>query len=354
MLGEGDPAGCGVISGGDNRWRRSLETRPTYYSYHTIYTDYTDYADYADYTDYTNCTDYTDYAYYARCTCYACCTHQVATIPGDAMGNGMLHLGYWGMSQPEELGWQGGVSLPTAATLGRPPVLLDIGANQGFISLRFAKAGWRVVSVEAMSQNVRAIRTSLDLNPDVKPRMQVVTAALGRASLAGCHVVGDANGGGASNGEILCGKQAAIKCAYAPRVRVRTCEPVTLTTLDRLLTQLNVTAIDAVKMDVEGYECEVPPLRNNLHPPPRPPPRRHPPPPLHPLPPFLDGSHRLAATHRIPSTHCLPSSIDPSHHFESAGVCLASDIHPSLHGHRCCGVGSVFSRIIGRLPYGMR
>lgn len=135
---------------------------------------------------------------------------------------------------------------------------LDIGGNIGYYSLLFAHAGYNVTYVEPLPRNRAAMQASLCMNPALKERVTVVAAALSekpQSKMAGvtCRVIGDWWESNWGNGHIECGKTA--NCAN--HRGTNPCEDVQVQTLDSVLARVGVTAITAVKMDIEGHECPV-------------------------------------------------------------------------------------------------
>ncbi|KAJ1635568.1 hypothetical protein T492DRAFT_863224 [Pavlovales sp. CCMP2436] len=51
--------------------------------------------------------------------------------------------------------------------------LVDIGANLGFYTMLFAHAGFRVVALEPLAHNRRALEANLCLNPEIAKRARV-------------------------------------------------------------------------------------------------------------------------------------------------------------------------------------
>ena len=168
-----------------------------------------------------------------------------------------------------------------------PGTMLDVGANLGFYSLTFVKAGWDVIAIEPLTSNRIAFNMSLCLNPDVARRVRVVPAALGGSTDGrGACVVRSYESTNLGDGVLTCGPKA-VPCAadHGPALTERPhndddgggggggggsahavaraqtrlaglCETVRLATLDAVLAELKPARIDAVKIDVEGFECE--------------------------------------------------------------------------------------------------
>ena len=93
--------------------------------------------------------------------------------------------------------------------LGRPPVVLDLGANIGLFSLWVARRwpGARVIAVEPLERNVAALRRNLALAlaPD---RVEIVAAA---ATTADGEVT--FGGGAFTNGRVLDAGAGTVTCS---------------------------------------------------------------------------------------------------------------------------------------------
>jgi len=164
----------------------------------------------------------------------------------DWVATRIRRVGYWEVHSPQDVASLGESArpLPAAGTL------LDVGANIGYYTLLFAHAGWRVLAVEALATNRRALETSLCLNSDVRARVTLVGAAVGNPTGEEACVVGSDSARNVGDGVMKCGPDVA--CAKHNPI----CERVPLTTLDRILAEHATTAgVDVVKMDIEGSEC---------------------------------------------------------------------------------------------------
>lgn len=145
---------------------------------------------------------------------------------------------------------------PSIHSFGFPkaPVgdIVDIGANVGWYSFLFAQAGYTVHAFEALPSNVQLLNASICANPGLKGQLQIHPVALGAASVGSCKVYSSINNIG--NGSLCCPDHP---CPYEnhPMYEVRQDRLMT-TTLDAELNQL-ATPIGFIKLDVEGYECEV-------------------------------------------------------------------------------------------------
>lgn len=207
----------------------------------------------------------------------------------DIVSSAILKRGFWEVRSPHEIAELAadGASLPI--NIGRRATFLDIGSNLGYYSLMFAQAGYSVVAVEAMASNIDALRSSLCMNPALASRIQIVNLALGRNkrrtnSVAGgdMGVTAGVNESGheqlgecvmrlveptrnQGNGRLDCNVTLSDPACKVRPIKgslfsnVPRCFPVRVTTLDALLQSMrhNLTRVDVVKIDVEGFECDV-------------------------------------------------------------------------------------------------
>jgi uncharacterized membrane protein YgcG len=220
----------------------------------------------------------------------------------DVVSRFVRREGFWEVFDPRHL-FQLALLNDTS-----PGTLLDVGANLGFYSMTFAKAGWDVIAIEPLTSNRIAFNLSLCLNPDVARRVRVVPAALGNSTAGrGPCVVRSSESSNLGDGVLTCGPEA-VPCetdhqqalmasshgdgsgggsdgsdggggnggsgnggggssgggggggrtASSPRALARAqtrgsglCENVRLATLDDVLAELRPARIDAVKIDVE-------------------------------------------------------------------------------------------------------
>lgn len=139
---------------------------------------------------------------------------------------------------------------------GAPGHLLDVGANMGYYSFAFAQAGWRVSAFEPMDANVALMNATLCRNPELAPRVAV--NAIGLSTQPGrCMVVSPWSNSG--NGFTKCDQDPDGPGPLAKGVpqgfKLR--GEYAMRRLDAVLAEQNVTSIDAMKIDVEGYEFQV-------------------------------------------------------------------------------------------------
>lgn len=142
------------------------------------------------------------------------------------------------------------IGLHDITSLGKPGHALDIGANVGFYSLVLAASGWNVTAFEPMATNTELIQASLCKNPDFKQRVTLNNFGLGAKDDHCIIISGDSNLG---DGISVCGDKASqpIQAGYHKRASID------FHRLDDVLAQQHVDSIDFVKMDVEGFECQV-------------------------------------------------------------------------------------------------
>jgi len=166
----------------------------------------------------------------------------------DVVSESFSKRGFWEVEKPDDMippDMKGKMTLPAHGTL------LDIGANIGDYTMLFASKGYNVIAVEPMTRNRAAMQATLCLNPEFKERVKVVTAALvAPDEVANAKCVIEANKDNIGDGNLKCGKEADI-------TKLNAVENVPVKTLDTALAELNVKAVDIVKMDVESYECHV-------------------------------------------------------------------------------------------------
>jgi len=177
--------------------------------------------------------------------------HMAVLSARDIVSDSVAKTGQWEVAGIEQMAHRSGVHLPASGTF------LDIGANLGYYSLLFAKQGYRVIAVEPGTNNRRAINASLCMNPDIAGLVQVLPLALTDASEIGntrCVLRSTNTQINIGNMALTCGRAAEVKACGQ---REQACEEVLVKTLDSLLLDLKPSSVDAVKMDVEGHECNI-------------------------------------------------------------------------------------------------
>ena len=198
----------------------------------------------------------------------------------DAVSMSLARLGFWELREPI-------AELAAAARLSSKRLralqdgggdVLDVGAQIGFYSLAFAAAGFRVLSIEPMTQNVLALEASRCLNPALSDRITVLPiAVVGPAQLsrASCAVLSPFHANDHGDGVVECTNKSGSSCDrrhngqtikanftyffHYRRFCLQLIKP--LQTLDSLLLDgpmLNKpTSLKVVKIDTSGTECDV-------------------------------------------------------------------------------------------------
>jgi len=126
---------------------------------------------------------------------------------------------------------------------------VDIGANVGFYTLALARAGWNVTAFEPLSSNIKLLSASLCRNPDLASRITLHTVGLGPRPEHCTIISRNANVG---DGQVRCGPPVSARVqGYESR------GGFDLQRLDDVLAEQKLSRIDFLKIDVEGFECEV-------------------------------------------------------------------------------------------------
>jgi len=134
--------------------------------------------------------------------------------------------------------------------LGEPGTAIDIGANVGFYSFVLAAHGWNVTSFEPMVANHALLDATMCANPSLKEKITLNKFGLGAKDDHCIIISGDDNLG---DGVTQCGEDAKkpIQAGYHQRATMD------IRRLDDVLKEQQVSKVDFVKMDVEGFECQV-------------------------------------------------------------------------------------------------
>ena len=166
----------------------------------------------------------------------------------DVVSGFIQSEGFWEINHPQLLAGLAPGVLPERGTF------LDVGGNLGWHAFLFAYYNYSVITVEAMPSNQRAIELTACANPQLAARITLVKSALvAPGPPQPCYVSTLVNNSG--NGQLVCADSASAACADRGGGG---CERVLTQTLDTLLGRLNlVEPIVAVKLDIEGAECDV-------------------------------------------------------------------------------------------------
>lgn len=134
--------------------------------------------------------------------------------------------------------------------LGTPGRALDIGANVGFYSLVLAASGWNVTAFEPMKANTELIEASMCANPELAERITLNKFGLGSKD---DHCIIFSDDFNVGDGHSACGDDAKkpMPAHYHKRASMD------IQRLDDALAKQNIDHVDFVKMDVEGFECQV-------------------------------------------------------------------------------------------------
>jgi len=156
----------------------------------------------------------------------------------DIVSNTICQSGTWEL-QPGDV-----------TALGKPGSAIDIGANVGFYSFVLAAHGWNVTSFEPMAANHELLDATMCANPLLKQKITLNKFGLGAKDDHCIIISGDDNLG---DGLTQCGEDAKkpIQAGYHQRATMD------VRRLDDVLKEQQVSNVDFVKMDVEGFECQV-------------------------------------------------------------------------------------------------
>lgn len=116
-------------------------------------------------------------------------------------------------------------------------VFLDVGANTGYYSLSLAKLGYqRVIAIEPNPPTLDLLRFNVQLN-DMENTISIVPMCIGEGGKIPFY-----GGSGLGDASLIQGD--------------KTSEPIWVdsATLLDIIHQLSITRIDAMKIDIEGYE----------------------------------------------------------------------------------------------------
>lgn len=180
----------------------------------------------------------------------------------DVVSNSICGIGTWELHGSD------------ITAMGTPGHALDIGANMGFYSFVLAAAGWDVTAFEPIPANQALFAATLCKNPSFKSKITLNKVALGpRADH--CIVVSSHKNIG--DGQMQCGADAE-KFENFGKTQHKKGDgdemymgmpyhtwwdlhfkqaSMEMRRLDDILDEQKVTSIDFVKMDVEGFECNI-------------------------------------------------------------------------------------------------
>jgi FkbM family methyltransferase len=138
--------------------------------------------------------------------------------------------------------WEQGNIALIVSLLGPGSTFVDVGAWIGPLSLIAAKRGARVVAFEPDPVAVELFRSNLALNPDIEPRVTLVTKALGTRNRS------------SSLSSTQLGNSMSSLVHKGP-------DQVTVDMIDakELATEPDLNSADVLKIDIEGAEFSVVP-----------------------------------------------------------------------------------------------
>lgn len=160
--------------------------------------------------------------------------------PRDLVPLTILRTGEW---QPEV--WES-----LAPSLKPGAVFLDVGAHIGYFSLRASKevgASGRVLSFEPNPETVAALRANVEANHLANITVLPI-ACTDQATELTLYAAGHINTGASS----LARRNADVDAGEAPRAFQVRGRPI-----DDVVREMNLSRVDAVKIDVEGAELQV-------------------------------------------------------------------------------------------------
>ena len=122
--------------------------------------------------------------------------------------------------------------------------IIDIGANIGYTTLLFSKAcsSGNVISIEPSKELFQTVNDHLTLNEITN--VKCLNIGLGaEEKTVQLYKVSENNSG--------------MNRIFEDETVPFSSESITIKTLDNIVTEQNINAINAIKIDVEGYECKV-------------------------------------------------------------------------------------------------
>ena len=128
-------------------------------------------------------------------------------------------------------------------TLDNGSTFVDLGANEGFFSIiASSKCGndGNIIAIEPQQSMVQVINTNINLNGinNITIIKKGVSNALGKTRIINYPSI----------------NTGASRIGSSWRYRLYKSEEIELDTLDNILSSCNVNIVDAIKIDIEGYE----------------------------------------------------------------------------------------------------
>ena len=123
-----------------------------------------------------------------------------------------------------------------------PSIFFDIGANSGFYSIMTSNFGFtKIYSFEPLNKMINRLKDNIKLN-NLENLIEIIKFPIGESNRFANIYKSDNNLGGTS---LLCSNQ---------RIKESKLEMITLLSF---VNQRNINQIDAIKIDIEGYEDRV-------------------------------------------------------------------------------------------------
>jgi len=157
----------------------------------------------------------------------------------DLVSQSVLEKGYW--------------EVPDTSIWGTPGQALDIGGNIGYYTFALAQSGWHVTTFEPMERNLVLIKATLCENPELAARINLHTFGLSAQDQYCSIKIPHDNVG---NGLVRCSEED-VNDAEWEKVNFMEAGSFQLRRLQDVLQEDAISQIDFIKIDVEGYECEV-------------------------------------------------------------------------------------------------
>lgn len=156
----------------------------------------------------------------------------------DPVSGSVLAFGYWEVSNASEF--------------GKPGQALDIGGQIGFYTFLLAYGGWNVTTFEPMDRNLAFIRATLCQNPILASRIKLLPIGLGSQNQV-CGMASARNNAG--NGIVQCKGDGEL--FEGSGVEFLPVGSFQIRRLDEVVREQGISRIDFMKLDIEGYQCEV-------------------------------------------------------------------------------------------------
>jgi FkbM family methyltransferase len=147
------------------------------------------------------------------------------------------------------------------SVFGSPGHAVDIGGNVGYFAFALAQSGWSVTTFEPMQSNREFMQATICANPAFAQKVDIQPFGLGTSSQFCKFIFHYTNIG---NAVTRCAGDKNLwwqdmdgfndsQATAQPEFQIRRLDEM----VDELQAQGKLQQVDFVKIDVEGYECEV-------------------------------------------------------------------------------------------------